>query len=664
MIEFQLFKRTFAMIAAISSMAACAVGAKAELVQISSRPPGGETGKTPCPTYCEGTGNWADSTLKSAAPGLPSARLGSRFCTTPAGANFSVTPALLTTNGSYFVEVTHGSATSISADIIVAVTMSGATGLPATSDGFQQTKGVGAWYRIGTMTLDGSTNAPTITFTHASGAVSRFYMDGIRFINVNDICLTGLPQLTTVNGPLAAGQTFVNVPAVDATATNVTVYAYDDVSGHYTKLGALTNGITNGVNRVTTTALQKNQVIVASQWKAGVESCLATSGPEVGEQNPMVRVSLGVRDVAGLTNVIGANGGTAGTHLVLMKATGTLNGGFGVAPTGGEVLMPSGCWQTMSFTRGVDPLFGWSGAYGDSFLNNDFVILDAIAFAIEDLNSSGPYVVYLDNFINGTTLIQDFESATNGQNAVTINLPNFSTTTTPYLLSPTPGAISPNISVVTNLNASGGDKSLLLSWQFKDTSAQDWFRATFQGSGTPNPIVDLRQPIYFDILMLPAGQTLAKTKVGLLTNRAVFPGDNATFAVSATGTNAFTYSWTFNDVPMNNATGNSVTFTNLQTTQGGIVAVTVTDGECTITRRASLRVSERVMMTIERHLGGLMVQWDAVAGDTAQLQKTTSLTPPIQWAPVPGTPILSGNMYMLHIETPPATPEFYRIMMP
>jgi hypothetical protein len=69
-------------------------------------------------------------------------------------------------------------------------------------------------------------------------------------------------------------------------------------------------------------------------------------------------------------------------------------------------------------------------------------------------------------------------------------------------------------------------------------------------------------------------------------------------------------------------------------------------------------------MTIERHLGGLMVKWDAVAGETAKLQKTTSLTAPISWTNVDVVPVLEGNMYTLHIEALPGTPEFYRIMIP
>jgi hypothetical protein len=633
---------------ALAMAAFASAGTYADIVIISSRPAGGDTGISPCPPYCEIAGNWANSTLKSSAPGAATTRAGSRFATTTA-ASFSVSPTLAEMTGSYYVETTHGSAASISADIVVSVTTEGATGLPETSDGFQQTKGVNAWHRLGIIKLDGTTPSPTITFTYASGAASRFYADAFRFINTNDICLAGLPQLTTVNGPLAAGQTFVNVPAVDATATNVTVYAYNESASSYAKLGELTSGIVAGANAVPTSALVKGQTIVASQWKGAIESCLATSGPEVGGLNPSVRVSLGVRDVAGLPQTIGADAGTAGVHLVLLKANGTLNGGFGVAPTGGQVVVPGNCWQTLTFDRATDEIFGWSGPYGANTLPNDFVALDAISFAIEDTTDTGPFVVYLDNFINGTTLIQDFETATNGEPAVLINLPSFSTTTSPYLLSPAPGTISPNVSVVTNLNASGGTNSLLLSWQFKDSSGQDWYRATFQGSRTPNPIVDLRQPISFDLLMLPAGQTVGNMNVSLLKNQAVAPGNSATFTVASTGTGPFTYVWKTNDVEIPSATGNTLTLNNVQLGGGGIVSVSVNNGSCSLTRKASLIVATAFSLTVARDNGGLVLSWDSALGDTARLEKTSILTPPIAWQPVDTVAQVEGNSYVAHL---------------
>src|SRR5687767_9755863 len=105
----------------LCGMALFSASSFGETVIISSRPADGSAGTTLPPLYEELAGNWANSTLKSSAPGLASIRLGSRFATTGTP-EFRVNPTLATTNGTYFVEVTHGSATSISADIIVGIT--------------------------------------------------------------------------------------------------------------------------------------------------------------------------------------------------------------------------------------------------------------------------------------------------------------------------------------------------------------------------------------------------------------------------------------------------------------------------------------------------------------------------------------------------------------
>ena len=48
-----------------------------------------------------------------------------------------------------------------------------------------------------------------------------------------------------------------------------------------------------------------------------------------------------------------------------------------------------------------------------------------------------------------------------------------------------------------------GDHSLLVSWQFIGPSGGNWLRLLAQGSGTPNPQLDLRQPISFRMRLLP-----------------------------------------------------------------------------------------------------------------------------------------------------------------
>ena len=533
----------------------------ADVVLVESRTGSATTAFPPYADMSVGPA-WAASSLKSSAGGTTSTRGGSRYIqtnsTSPAAgwASFKVQPTLGEAGGSYYVEVTHGSATSVSPDMIAAITTVGGSGLPATTDGFQQAKGVNSWYRIGTLKLDAGQTTPTITFAYQSGNVYsgtpyRFYADAVRFINTNTVCLLGLPELDVVNGPLAAGQTSVSIPGVSGSATNLSVY----MNGLL--IGTKSSGIVAGVNTVTTTPLVKGQQITVSQWANGVESCRPAIGINVGGgANPRICIALSIRQNPLLFGPIGANGGSTGTKLVFLGSSGVVGGAFGVAPSEGKVVYPSACWQTVTFLRGtdpahpVDPTYAWSGSDGTNQVIGDFGVLESIALAIDDLTDTGPFQIYIDNLMNGNTVIQDFESATNGQSPVLFMPPSTSGSTSPFLLAPSPGSILPNVAQVTTNNADTGSNAVVVSWQFKDVAAANWLRLLAQGSNTPNPEVDLRLPISFRILLLPVGQAVGNSSVNITsqpTGANVHFGDDVIFTVGAVGQD-IAYQWRLNGV--------------------------------------------------------------------------------------------------------------------
>jgi len=573
--------------------AASAGSALAEVVVVESR-----TGSavTAFPPYGEATGSWGNSTLKSSAAGTTGTRGGSRYIQAPSPAPaFKIQPTLLEAGGTYYVEVTHGSAASVSADLIVGITTVNGSGLPATTDGFQQTKGVNAWYRIGTLVLEPGQTAPTITFTYQGGTLnttgpSRFYADAIRFINTNTICITGLPELSVVNGPLAAGQTSVDVAGVTNAATNVSVYA-DGVL-----IGEKFADIVAGVNTVTTSPLLKGQQITVSQWANGIESCRPVIGTLIGGgANPRVRVALSIRQNTALTGPIGADGGLTGNKLVFLGSSNVVAGGYGNAPSEGKVIIPSACWQTVTFLRGpnpaspVDPTYAWANSDGNQ-LAGDFGVLEAIAFAIDDLTDTGPFRIYLDTVMNGSTLIQDFESATNGEQSVLFSQPSASGSTTPFLLAPSPGSISPNISQVSNENADAGTNSAVVSWQFKDVAPANWLRLLTQGSNTPNPQVDLRLPISFRILLLPVGETVGNPSVNIITQPTGVNAsleDDVFFTVAATGVEPIIYQWQHDGVDMPEATYPVLEILPVQLTDVGSYTCVVSGPSCTVTSQVA-----------------------------------------------------------------------------
>jgi len=186
------------LLACLAAMAFETNPAVADTVIIESRT---GTNVTACPPYCENAGNWADTTLKSTAPGTTDSRGGGRFATA-SDASFTIRPTLAEAGGHYFVEVTHGyDDVNSSSDLIMAISTIGGSGLPITTDGFQRGKGVNAWYRIGQLDLAPDTNSPSITFAYSSGYLNatggRIVADAFRFANTNDVIILSQPQKQT-----------------------------------------------------------------------------------------------------------------------------------------------------------------------------------------------------------------------------------------------------------------------------------------------------------------------------------------------------------------------------------------------------------------------------------------------------------------------------------
>ena len=124
-------------------------------------------------------------------------------------------------------------------------------------------------------------------------------------------------------------------------------------------------------------------------------------------------------------------------------------------------------------------------------------------------------------------------------------------------MAPLPGSTSPDICKVSTNYAASGTKSLHVSWQFANTSSVDWLRLV----SVTHPEIDLTQPVSFQILVLPVGQTNAGTNVTINTQPAsttAAVGDTATFSVVATG-NSLGYQWFENGAMIPGANNSSYT---------------------------------------------------------------------------------------------------------
>ena len=118
-------------------------------------------------------------------------------------AAWKVTPVLANSHGTYKIFVTKGPADDCSPDIIVNMTTTGGaladasgaaqTTVPTTA--FQQANSVNSWTLVGY--IANNTKQPDVTFTYASGAASRFYMDAVYFQSVDVITNPAPPARIT-----------------------------------------------------------------------------------------------------------------------------------------------------------------------------------------------------------------------------------------------------------------------------------------------------------------------------------------------------------------------------------------------------------------------------------------------------------------------------------
>ncbi len=482
----------------------------------------------------------------STAPSIPS-RTKSVYAWA-GDANWRVRPTLGTTGGVYRIEVAHGTVSCSTNVVITAWSPSGTVTASCTnSTVFDKQHVKTAWHELGYITNNAGVTRPEIFFlktggwidNNTGGTPQRLYIDGFKFTLI-DLC-AGVAGDVSVQGPVAANQTYVNVTGVTAGATNVTVYA------GATQIGS-TNyaaGFAAGALVVPTTALVKGNSLTAIQTKDGCLSSASTPAIVGGGANPGVKVTLGYYKDTAYQGPIGASTTGTGTAYWL-KATG-LAQGSGSAPVGGAELPASGCWQTATFDFNSDGELDWL----TGFVVNDtdpYAALESIAFTFIAADS-GPYDIYVDKIMNGTNIIENFEGYSAGS-AVTFLAPNANTSYPDPSATYLPGAV--NSSEVSQNNAYDGTNSCRIQWQFKDAANIRWARVKAgAASGAKYPQISTALPITVQFLVLPVGSTTGAKfngTVGAITNTTpIYQGGTAELGVTVTGSGTYTYAWSIWD---------------------------------------------------------------------------------------------------------------------
>jgi len=449
--------------------------------------------------------------------------------------------------------------------------------------------GQNVWQFLGFVTNNSGVSNPVIRFYRVAGEVSagtssRVIFDTFRFTYYQPCA--DIPTVS-VDGPLATNVATIRITGVSPNATAIKLY--QDAGTGMTNIGTIITSIPPAAISVPVSGvLVRGAQVAATQTITNQEACLPTSGTMVGGgANQSIRIAFSMRYDPTMTGPPGAAGTTAGNVYFLGSTSPNLSG---PAPSGGAVLAPSPCWQTVTFTRGdpnnpTDPSVLWAGT-GPAVLEGDYGALDGLAIACE--GDPGPVDIYLDDLENGTNgVVQSWEAAADTQAAYGFSQPSFSGTTGGNILA------NPNSSVATISNAYSGTKSARVQFQFRDGTTNRWVRlVTASASPVQNPQLDLRQPISIKVLVLPAGQSahaFAGT-IGPITNAAAYTGGDVTLGLRVTG-GPFTYQWSYNNAAITDETNRTLTIANLNSgTHNGVYGVSVNDGTCTDNRAIYLYV--------------------------------------------------------------------------
>lgn len=568
------------------------------------------------------------------------------------GTDLTATGATGGVSGTYNVYVTW--VTQAAGSVNFEVTQNGD---PVTLGPIAQPTGhpaVDKWWKIATVELEAG-NTYSVTWTATGTEYVSMRSAGVMWElvpNTTEPCLdTPILAFHNVHGPLAAGQTVVEVSGLDPSATAVAVY-----KNGTTKIGELTSGLASGTarNQVPVEALEAGDFISATQTVNGQEGCIPNDGPIVGlGANSPIFVALSVRKVLTNAGPIGVSGGGAGS-LYFIGANG---GSLSTGPSDGVVLNPDGCWQTVTFDASTDPVAQWTGN-ADPLGTDGFVSLDGLA--IKSLTGdTGPYVIYIDNLVNGETVVQDWEAHSVGQTRGFLQ-PSFSGSTTNFLLA------QPDSAVVSDLNADTGFHSERITWQFKNTAAGNWLRLTTDGAlPVSRPQLDLSQPITLRILVLPIGKTAADGQITAHPAGAqISPGANHTLTVTAEGSNN-SYQWSKDGSPIPGATGSSYTITSATAADSGDYTVEVTNSTCT--KVSTSKVATVTVLAVEPLItditgagtSSITITWEAVEGVTYRLQYKDDLNDPT-WNDLPEV-TATGTTASATDTTATGAARFYRV---
>jgi len=311
--------------------------------------------------------------------------------------------------------------------------------------------------------------------------------------------------------PLSYQWFFNAVPISGATATSYAISSVQSTNaGTYSVTVSNVNGTATSSNAVLTvigpaaptiTSNPESQTVIAG-------SMLALNVAAAGSAPLSYQWRVAASALAGATNsslvISPVQPGDAGTYDVIVSNP----GGSATSATAvvTVVIVPAPQMSTVGKTADGQVQIGLSGNLGNAFLVEastnliNWLPLTTTAFGSNALLFADPDSLTLGRrFFRGrgmiTFLLTDFEPYTAGV-AVMFQNPAFSGSTSAFV-----DTAAPNFARVTNSFPAGhtGSKVLQVTWTFK-TGTANWLRMTAtDGPIIPNPTVDFRQGVQFDV---------------------------------------------------------------------------------------------------------------------------------------------------------------------
>jgi hypothetical protein len=162
------------------------------------------------------------------------------------------------------------------------------------------------------------------------------------------------------------------------------------------------------------------------------------------------------------------------------------------------------------------------------------------------------------------------------------------------------------------------------------------------------------------VLAVPGNPEMPPTITRQPMSQTVFAGTSPALIVHGNGKRPLFFQWNFQGVPLAGETNQVLNLINVPLSAAGAYTATLSNAVASInTEIGTLTVISPPNLSVTLLKDQVVLSWPALPAGFV-LETSTSLGPAAIWSPVPGAPVLSGELLTLVLDTPTWT-VFYRL---